>query len=546
MPVRFAGKLFRMKEVKTPQPRSVPQPAHVQRPFFSKENAPAPFFSRPTAPIVQRTPATGAQVIQRSLDWDADKMERLAGGKSFRSEEYKNILRAIKTYKEVIEPGRLPDDMKVDRLYELQGYAITWLEKHKNDTDATVERRRQAIEDFAYRSIIREITRLSGEYNEGKSLGVVGKGQISELTAVDYDVPGGEVEKRFFKPNEESFDKGASSAVDSGIPSQRALLSNRAVATSALDNLFGLGATVPTDFAFDPGKPAQFGIAMGIAPGLSPQMTHVEKAMTPDSPDTETHFYREFQTGDVELQKQLSTLQLFDAITGQVDRHPGNYFIKQEGGGTLVTGIDNDFSFGKTNTDVSKGSSPASKYQGFPAYVQRSVAQKIRSKSESDIRKVLRPLLPPKEVDATVLRFQGVLQQLDALEKQGHLLDEGDWDHMTAQNQNADTYFGLLNQTLDEKRDQGKTFKYDPKEDPKARANREKNYSNAYATLFSLLTVGNTELAAGNYPPGFKAKDKPTLKQEVKKLYHQVLKENINIVAFAPIQMRVDYILNEF
>ncbi|MEZ4828482.1 MAG: hypothetical protein R3C61_19645 [Bacteroidia bacterium] len=58
----------------------------------------------------------------------------------------------------MVEPP-LPDHMKVQRLYELQGYAITWLEKHKDDTgDATVESRRQAIEDFAYRSIIQEIT----------------------------------------------------------------------------------------------------------------------------------------------------------------------------------------------------------------------------------------------------------------------------------------------------------------------------------------------------------------------------------------------------
>lgn len=159
-----------MKETK---PRSSAEPAHIHRPFFTKENSPAPFFSRPAAPVVQRTQT---QVIQRTLNWDVDKMAHLAGGKSFRSEEYKNILRAIKTYKEMVEPGPLPDLMKADRLYELQGYAITWLEKHKNDTDPTVERRRQAIEDFAYRSIIREITRLSGEYKQGKSLGVVGMG----------------------------------------------------------------------------------------------------------------------------------------------------------------------------------------------------------------------------------------------------------------------------------------------------------------------------------------------------------------------------------
>ena len=49
---------------------------------------------------------------------------------------------------------------------------------------------------------------------------------------------------------------------------------------------------------------------MGIAPGHSSQTTHVEKSGIPDFPDTETNFYREFDTGDVELQRQLRGLQI--------------------------------------------------------------------------------------------------------------------------------------------------------------------------------------------------------------------------------------------
>ena len=45
------------------------------------------------------------------------------------------------------------------------------------------------------------------------------------------------------------------------------------------------------------------------------------------------------------IQKGLSDLQLFDAISGQVDRHAGNIYVDPETG--TVTGIDDDRAFGQ-------------------------------------------------------------------------------------------------------------------------------------------------------------------------------------------------------
>ncbi|MDX2250120.1 MAG: hypothetical protein SF052_25280 [Bacteroidia bacterium] len=526
-----------MKQTKTAPKSSNPKP---ESSFFAKGHTLSadPFFSPLAQPPRKEPPA-----IQRTLDWDEAKMARLAGGKSFRSEEYKNILRAISTYKEMIEPGPLPDSMKVDRLYELQGYAITWLEKHKDDAnDPTVETRRKAIEDFAYRSIIQEITRLGGEYNKGKSQGIIGKGQVSEVKAVDYTLPDHSVEKRLFKPSEESYDESVDSAKESGIPTSRALLSNRAVATSVLDKLFGFHSTVSTDFAFDPDNPQKFGIAMEIAPGLSPQIAHHEKT---SYGDMELHFYREFKMEDIELQKQLSTLQVFDAITGQVDRHPGNYFVRQTGSSTTVMGIDNDFSFGKSHTDVSKGGSEKSKYHSFPAYVQKSVAQKIRGKSESEIRTAIRPLLPPKEVDATILRFKSTLAQLDLLEKQGHLLDDADWGNQTAKDSKEGDYARFLQDNTEKKKSDAMGIAYNPDQTAFERSRMEKKYTGAYGALFSLISHDTDDLKKGVYPPAFKAKTKEEFKKEVKKVYQDVLKENVNIAGHTAIQMRIDFILDK-
>ena len=48
--------------------------------------------------------------------------------------------------------------------------------------------------------------------------------------------------------------------------------------------------------------------------------------------------------------RELTKLQLLDQLTGQGDRHRGNYFVDIQGSGNKVTvkvtGIDNDLCFG--------------------------------------------------------------------------------------------------------------------------------------------------------------------------------------------------------
>jgi len=53
-----------------------------------------------------------------------------------------------------------------------------------------------------------------------------------------------------------------------------------------------------------------------------------------------------FDMKDPSFQKACQELALVDLISGQLDRHQGNFFISGEKGNVKITGIDNDYSFG--------------------------------------------------------------------------------------------------------------------------------------------------------------------------------------------------------
>ena len=85
------------------------------------------------------------------------------------------------------------------------------------------------------------------------------------------------------------------------------------------------------------------------------------------------------------VQKGLSDLQLFDAITGQGDRHGANIFIDPVTG--QVTGIDDDSSFhaGQRADDVAGERSRATHYKGLPALVDERTAQMIIDSNPADL-----------------------------------------------------------------------------------------------------------------------------------------------------------------
>src|SRR5262245_62468632 len=53
--------------------------------------------------------------------------------------------------------------------------------------------------------------------------------------------------------------------------------------------------------------------------------------------------------GDPNLRKDLVRLKMSDFVSGQIDRHPGNYIVNRDRNGNYagLKGIDNDLSWGK-------------------------------------------------------------------------------------------------------------------------------------------------------------------------------------------------------
>ena len=257
---------------------------------------------------------------------------------------------------------------------------------------------------------------------------------------------------------------------------------NRAVATYQLDQLLGFDVIPETRFA---SKNGYFGHIMKLAAGASPQQeTKVtpEQAVRTDDPNYAAapnkvtnkeinidqyytslldpaslgegerdvivdirkvigtkvlrangqrfviqHAYRNFDYSNADIQEGLTSLQLIDLIAGQVDRHPGNYFIGVDpaSGRVRVTAIDNDASFGAEHKDLAKPVK-AGHLPGLPQLVSKTQWNRIRQIDDQQIRNALHSTLRPDEVIATLARFNQLKLHLQNLADQNLLVDKFD------------------------------------------------------------------------------------------------------------------------
>jgi hypothetical protein len=154
--------------------------------------------------------------------------------------------------------------------------------------------------------------------------------------------------------------------------------------------------------------------------------------------DISSMVYQWVNFQDPRIQKGLSDLQLFDAISGQQDRHAGNIFINPETG--EVSGIDDDLSFGR-GTPVADQAEARGKYVGLPALVDQKTAERILALDPTNLPEKLykrvtdSEALTQKEIEDAVLRFDGVRQYLRRLQKEGKLVgqNETSWGDATYQ-----------------------------------------------------------------------------------------------------------------
>lgn len=118
-----------------------------------------------------------------------------------------------------------------------------------------------------------------------------------------------------------------------------------------------------------------------------------------------------------EAQKKLINLQILDNITGQSDRHMDNFFVEYEENEdakcltvTNVTGIDNDFAFGKSEVigGMNTGSvlSKEGKYE--LGMIDRKMYESLKSLSPKLLAMNLENVIEQEYMDALMARYEKV------------------------------------------------------------------------------------------------------------------------------------------
>jgi hypothetical protein len=148
------------------------------------------------------------------------------------------------------------------------------------------------------------------------------------------------------------------------------------------------------------------------------------------------------------MQEGLSALQLLDLVTGQLDRHSGNYFVHvdRSTGAVKITAIDNDAAFGAKHVDLSKQASD--KIPGLPAVVSRAHYDKLTGVTEQQVRQEIAGLLSAEEVEATVTRFRQLIDHLRQLDRSGQVVDGYDERTFSAMTE-SNSYAGRENAHLE-------------------------------------------------------------------------------------------------
>lgn len=397
---------------------------------------------------------SSAPPIQAKLNWTSQTLkERSGAGNWFRSKAWKRMLKRLDRY------NAHANDTKGDipLLDGLQNACISWIEDHDDELgyeDGPNKKVRESLRGMVERLAYADIPNERGSLSSGLRDGTTGKsvtgGSASSVKRVKF---GGDSD-RFFK--DESSKPGQTIVpYDIGIvdePVQHPLYGSRAVASWYVDRLLGGGTITRTDFAQRKHKKGLVGgVASETAGGDSIQSLHNFKTVQGQSLTLNT--YEETDYDSPELQRQLSTLQVLDAITGQSDRHAGNYFVDLETPQPKVWGIDNDLSFGQKKWEVSGPKAVYSKtanqwvvndkFKGMPPYVDADFGDRVLSLQESSLREALRPLLPPKAVQAAADRLRSVKLALKKMKQKGRFLTKDDWNKRTSKGHTkSNSYLG--------------------------------------------------------------------------------------------------------
>ncbi len=302
---------------------------------------------------------------------------------------------------------------------------------------------------------------------------------------------------RVFKPEQSTDEKPPKVTKTLGIDPKAPHYGNRNVASHGASDLLGLDVMPEATFAVHDGS---VGLLMGMAPGKSPRRK-VWEDLTPKECDDCDMWEREgggwlqnFKNQNIEkrggkwqrgkealvkawtsppppspdlqasLHEELNGLEWCDMLTGQGDRHSANYMLDIQGDTAKVTGIDNDFAFGKTQTglltyDPDKGITLV----GTPKLIDRKTYNKLAAADfDRDMLPTLKSLLTDEEIDASRQRFTAVKAEAVRLGTVGCVVDDWKtWRSSDGSNHTASEFLAAAGTPSLFKRDFAKFFRED-------------------------------------------------------------------------------------
>ena len=331
---------------------------------------------------LQRT--IGNKAVQRLMNYKEYKKATKAPGK-------RSHIRPIdQAYKLFLQHApTIPNGLKIKKMQELIHLTDVYLADPKRQKS----KRRAGVINLKG-ELQGEINDLKSELGENDFTdenmtadhGQLGSGQMNTVDLYEYgfgimqelDDEGvahdvkveGDSFEGVFKPDTESFENlGSTRAGWTGIQADDLRFSERSVATYELAKLFDASIIPPTFFAKHQKDGEEItGTVMEKVKGFEAQ----KEFQTSDLPAEGMQYNNEetrnkwidgvstpvisahnLYKNDPAYREGVSKLMMFDAITGQVDRHRGNYMIEVDDAGKItgIKGIDNDLAFGDDYVD---------------------------------------------------------------------------------------------------------------------------------------------------------------------------------------------------
>jgi hypothetical protein len=306
----------------------------------------------------------------------------------------------------------------------------------------------------------------------------LGSGNLNTVYIGNYTLPdGGGAYKGVFKPEVRQWTDAPTSGVYLGIDPMNPRAGYRNVATTRLDEALGFNLITRSEMAIHNNE---LGTVSELALGVSPKAGKMKsneavpdeviaayagtgKPGAPLRDDWVGEYnatrgesrmiYQETVDGrqryvyegtavhdinyeDPRLRRDLVRLHLMDAISGQVDRHHGNYFVLTDHAGKVVDvkAIDNDLSWGNNLKmvevfDTGWHTRPEDaihlpKY--LPPVVDKEAYDAVMALNRQSLSKRMGGLLNGDEVDAAAQRLRLVQNHLKTLETQGRVLASRD------------------------------------------------------------------------------------------------------------------------